>query len=102
MSDKAYYRDTVPEDHDDTYELLRGPNGFECLLTEPEDRTWGRDGKPVIAELNRLHSLLVKACVEIADRIDMTSVAKIIEHVEQNYGIRLRWTGAMFTEDTTK
>lgn len=49
-----------------------------------------------------LRSLLVKACVEIADRIDMTSVAKIIEHVEQNYGIRLRWTGAMFTEDTTK
>lgn len=36
------------------YELLIGPNGFECALTEPEDRTFYRDLKPVIEELNRL------------------------------------------------
>lgn len=39
---------------DEYYSLLIGPNGFECLLTEPEDRNWHRDGKHVIAELNRL------------------------------------------------
>ena len=36
------------------YDMLRGPNGFECCLTEPEDRYWYRDGNPVIVELNRL------------------------------------------------
>lgn len=36
------------------YELLIGPNGFECALTEPEDRTFYRDLKPIIEELNRL------------------------------------------------
>ncbi len=38
------------------YDLLLGPDGFECLLTEPEDRRWSRDGKGVISELNRLHA----------------------------------------------
>lgn len=42
-------------DHDDDYELLVGPRGFSCLLTEPEDRRWCRDLKPVIAELNCLN-----------------------------------------------
>lgn len=39
---------------DEDYDMLQGPNGFECLLTEPEDRRWYRDGQPVIDELNRL------------------------------------------------
>ena len=39
---------------DPCYDLLVGPDGFECLLTEPEDRTWWRDGKGVVKELNRL------------------------------------------------
>ncbi len=38
------------------YDMLHGPNGFECLLTEPEDRTWCRDGNEVIEELNRLQA----------------------------------------------
>jgi hypothetical protein len=25
------------------YDLLIGPNGFECFLGEPEDRSWDRD-----------------------------------------------------------
>lgn len=44
-------------DNTDTYELydtLKGPNGFECTLTEPEDRNWYRDGQVVVVELNRL------------------------------------------------
>ncbi len=42
----------------ETYDMLRGPNGFECLLTEPEDRTWWRDGSAVVEELNRQHALI--------------------------------------------
>lgn len=56
MSDKAYYRDNDDRDPYDNYDLLRGPDGFQCLLTEPEDRTWGRDGSHVVKELNRLHA----------------------------------------------
>ncbi len=41
--------------YDDRYHVLLGPNGFECALTEPEDRSWSRDGAKVVAELNRLH-----------------------------------------------
>jgi hypothetical protein len=35
--------------------VLVGPGGFECTLTEPEDRTWYRDGTNVVDELNRLY-----------------------------------------------
>ena len=38
------------------YNELVGPNGFSCVLTEPEDRTWYRDGASVIIELNRLYN----------------------------------------------
>lgn len=41
---------------DPTYDMLRGPDGFECLLTEPEDRTWWRDGKDVVVKLNEQHT----------------------------------------------
>lgn len=41
---------------DSTYHVLLGPDGFECALTEPEDRNWDRDGAKVVAELNRLHA----------------------------------------------
>ena len=59
------------------------------------------------AEVERLHSLLVKACVEIAearirnDRHPMR-IAGEIQIIKTDYGIRLRWTGATFEEDTTK
>ena len=36
------------------YDLLLGPNGFECMLGEPEDCTWYRDGSGAVDELNRL------------------------------------------------
>ena len=39
---------------EDSYDLLVGPNGFQCCLTEPEDRTFYRDLSPIIGELNRL------------------------------------------------
>jgi hypothetical protein len=43
------------------YDLLVGPDGFECFLGEPEDRRWYRDGAAVVDELNRLHEALQKA-----------------------------------------
>jgi hypothetical protein len=42
------------------YDTLYGPDGFECTLTEPEDRTWGRDGKDVVEKLNAQHESLQK------------------------------------------
>ena len=38
-------------DHED-YPTLRGPDGWECVLTEPEDRIWSRDLKEVVDKLN--------------------------------------------------
>ena len=45
------------------YDMLYGPDGFECCLTEPEDRSWCRDGNKVIAELNRLLKLSLTGTV---------------------------------------
>lgn len=52
---------------DESYDLLVGPDDWECLLTEPEDRRWSRDLRPVIqklneqrAEINRLNAMLDK------------------------------------------
>lgn len=58
-------------EHDccEDYDLLIGPNGFACLLTEPEDRRWSRDGRNAIKELNRQHALLDRAMAIIADAI---------------------------------
>ena len=47
--DRFYMADPI---RDDGYHTLRGPNGFACSLTEPEDRNWYRDGAEVIAQLN--------------------------------------------------
>lgn len=62
MTDKAYRRATQEEAKaegvSDCYDLLVGPDGFTCFLGEPEDRTWGRDARRVVDELNRLYALL--------------------------------------------
>ena len=60
------YRRATDEEKDaanvsEEYDLLIGLNGFECLLTEPEDRNWYRDGVSVISELNRIDSELTRA-----------------------------------------
>jgi hypothetical protein len=67
---KAYYLSyTYPEEDElfggesvcDEYGPgLAGPNGFFCVLGEPEDRSWFRDGRAVVDELNRLHEALVE------------------------------------------
>ena len=43
---------TEDSNYQEEYEMLKGPNGFKCLLTEPEDRSWFRDLESVIDKLN--------------------------------------------------
>lgn len=58
------------------------------------------------SEYERVHSLLVKACVRIANyragSLSGVMVTKRIERIKKIYGINLRYTGAGFEEDTTK
>jgi len=49
------YRVSDNHDMDPSYQLLIGPNGFKCRLTEPEDRTFHRDLAILVDELNRLY-----------------------------------------------
>ena len=37
------------------YPELHGPDGFECAITEPEDRIWSRDLSDVVVKLNEQH-----------------------------------------------
>lgn len=46
---------------DNCYSVLKGPDGFECWLTEPEDRSWRRDGSVVVDRLEELEEALAKA-----------------------------------------
>jgi len=50
------------------YSCLVGPDGFECTLTEPEDRTWGRDLLPVVERLNEYAARIRELEAEIAER----------------------------------
>jgi hypothetical protein len=60
MSEAAYHIATREElagrDICDEYDTLLGPDGFECVLTEPEDRFWYRDASPAITRLNEQHA----------------------------------------------
>ena len=79
---------------DETYDMLRGPDGFECLLTEPEDRTWFRDGRNVVAKLNEQHAeieRLRKALAEVLVETNFISlqaarsyIAEVLEEVRQD------------------
>lgn len=55
------------------YEVLHGPDGFMCLLGEPEDRWFTRDAKPIVAKLNEQHAKLAAAearCEELRGERD--------------------------------
>ena len=51
-------------DGDGCYSVLKGPNGFECWLTEPEDRSWQRDGNDVVQRLEQLEAQLATVTQE--------------------------------------
>lgn len=67
MNTKPYYRceDNDGRDWDEYYDMLYGPDGFKCLLTEPEDRNWWRDGKAVVDKLNEQHEEIQKLREEL-------------------------------------
>ena len=52
------------------YDLLIGPDGFQCALTKPEDRTFSRDLKPLVIELNRLRHLTNAKLKGTVDRVN--------------------------------
>jgi len=54
-----YYLVYEDDEYADEYlPYLKGPNGFMCVLTEPEDRTFNRDANDVVTELNRLAEII--------------------------------------------
>ena len=59
------YRHVPSGDFCEYYDMLVGPDGFECLLTEPEDRNWYRDGRVVIDRLNAQHAELTALRAEV-------------------------------------
>lgn len=61
------YRQVTEEEKDCAYEydVAVGPAGFECMLTEPEDRTFYRDARTCLIRLNELHELLVDALTHL-------------------------------------
>ena len=79
-----YYIAIWDEDSEwsEDYSMLKGPNGFECCLTEPEDRVWYRDGQGVIRELNRLQSEVAKP---IAEHPDVQESERIINSCKKKW-----------------
>lgn len=47
-----YYIDTTDLDNDYYGKVLKGPNGIEFCLGEPEDCNWFRDGREIMDKLN--------------------------------------------------
>ena len=72
---KAYYVVRGEMGYQGDYEVLRGPYGFECVITEPEDRTFYRDLDGMVIELNRLHDQL-KECREEIDWLEKVNKAR--------------------------
>lgn len=57
MNDRYFVRygwNTPRKERDfaEEYEKLFGPDGFECCITEPEDRNFSRDLQPIVQKLN--------------------------------------------------
>jgi hypothetical protein len=72
--EQAYYIADGDPEYFSEYSILKGPDGWECVLTEPEDRSWYRDGNKAIQELNRLYNELEEA-------------KKTIKSYEEKYGL---------------
>jgi len=64
---KAYY---VEQPEDGGYSFLKGPDGFECFLGEPEDCTWHRDGSAAVVRLNQQHEALAALLARHARAIE--------------------------------
>jgi hypothetical protein len=89
---EGVYRRATDEEKEEAnvceeYELLIGPDGFECVLTDPEDRNFYRDGVPIITELNRLYALVSRYKRGLADiRDKWTDIGIIKERAQSALG----------------
>ena len=86
---EAYYI-ALHEEHsdwDEDYSMLKGSNGWECCLTETEDRCWYKDGAPVITELNRLHAKNAELTEQIKAKDEeikrLNRIVELDEQIEQ-------------------
>jgi len=74
----AFYGDPDFPECDEDYEVLLGPESFECILTEPEDRTWNRDGRKAVDRLNEQHRCIA-ALVGERDRFQAAYELRVAE-----------------------
>lgn len=85
MTEKPYH--TVEKEDDgwgSSYETLVGPDEFQCTVTEPEDRTWGRDLSPVIERLNEQHARIAAITTENARLREALEACAAWHYAESN------------------
>ncbi len=94
--DDAYMAGFAKDDgYEDGYEVVTGPNGFECCVGEPEDRTFKRDLRKLLDELNRQDARIAKLEAAVEDdaeaRLELgiayDRIAKLDDRVDELEGI---------------
>jgi len=59
MTKKAYWLDYDDDEYSEYYmPILKGPDDFACMLGEPEDSSWARDGSEAVDRLNEQHAVI--------------------------------------------
>ena len=69
---------------DPCYNVLKGPAGFECWLTEPEDRSFWRDLAPVVERLEHLEQS--NAQLREQNRVLRANLVNCAARLEACYG----------------
>ena len=67
MANELPYHIDENAECDATYSQLVGPGGFECLLGEPEDSNWRRDGSDAVARLNEQHAAIERLRMALSE-----------------------------------
>ena len=62
-----YHVEVDHEDYADDYSILVGPDGWACMLGEPEDCTWQRDGSKAVQKLNEQHDEIIRLRNDISE-----------------------------------
>ena len=83
---KRYYVDRNDDSICEYYQILKGPDGFECMLTEPEDRSFTRDLAPVVSELNRADARIQELETEVAE--STVSLMDVTERLRSEQRLR--------------
>ena len=59
-TEQPYYIAYEDDNYCDSYSILKGPDGWICMLGEPEDSNWYRDGSAAVDRLNEQHAEIVE------------------------------------------